>query len=482
MEPIVIRRSGNLLEFPGVPFLNQLNLVYLHKIMYRGRELKDRQTYKALHPESGINPAMDFVPRKLYRVVDNQVLCAAGLLTRICNTFNQLKVPRVFQDLREPAPEPKLERLAEIPNLQLRHRQDEVLAAIIASDGGVVTCATGYGKTKIVELLRVIYPTSRIAVISPGLDLLKSTYDRLNIAGDVGRIGGGYCELDKRVLLCSANSIHKLPLSKMHLVLYDEVHTCGTDDKIRALSRVYTDAKFIGFSASYPGRIDGADAMVEAIFGPILIDICYQEASEHNSVVPIVVQMIDIPPFDSYQSAEGDYFKRNAYWRNTFRNQRLAQVLNAFPEHIQRLAMVETVDHAYELRRFLPDYPLVYGSRNDSSSLIKRQLMDAGEAELSSKDREALRRQFETGTLKKAIATHCWKAGVDFVNLQVMLRADGGNTPVSNTQLPGRLSRLADGKECGLLLDAMDRFDPKAHARSLDRVRFYRKMGWQVKL
>jgi superfamily II DNA or RNA helicase len=97
-----------------------------------------------------------------------------------------------------------------------------------------------------------------------------------------------------------------------------------------------------------------------------------------------------------------------------------------------------------------------------------------------SKSRTQKRKDFEAGTLKRVIATHVWKQGVDFVNLQVFFRADGGMSEINNIQLPGRLSRKADGKEFGLLIDLYDRHDPKAYRRALERKRAYGEMGWDI--
>ena len=95
-------------------------------------------------------------------------------------------------------------------------------------------------------------------------------------------------------------------------------------------------------------------------------------------------------------------------------------------------------------------------------------------------EKEEIRKEFESGTLKKVIATTTWKEGVDFEQLQHLIRADGGSSEVNNTQMPGRLSRLFEGKEKGTMTDFRDDFNPWAARRTTQRLAVYRKHGWKI--
>lgn len=70
---------------------------------------------------------------------------------------------------------------------------------------------------------------------------------------------------------------------------------------------------------------------------------------------------------------------------------------------------------------------------------------------------------------------------VDFAKLAVLIRADGATSEVNSTQIPGRLSRLAEGKEEGILVDFRDEFNAWASRRSEARIRTYRRHGWTIR-
>lgn len=88
---------------------------------------------------------------------------------------------------------------------------------------------------------------------------------------------------------------------------------------------------------------------------------------------------------------------------------------------------------------------------------------------------------FERGELRRVIST-CWNQGVDFRNLEVLIRAGGMGSEIRSVQLPGRLSRTADGKAYGLLIDYMDEFDDRLFRRAQKRLRLYRKKGWDIQV
>ena len=145
------------------------------------------------------------------------------------------------------------------------------------------------------------------------------------------------------------------------------------------------------------------------------------------------------------------------------------------------LIMVETLDHAFELKALLPDYEVVYGDTTDDrfEALNIEQRFGDNFRSVDRKERSRLRTAFETGLLRKVIATTVWKQGVDFRGLNALVRADGGDSKINHGQIPGRLSRLHDGKDRGLLIDFDDRFDAWAARPSQQRFKFYEKMVWQ---
>jgi superfamily II DNA or RNA helicase len=116
--------------------------------------------------------------------------------------------------------------------------------------------------------------------------------------------------------------------------------------------------------------------------------------------------------------------------------------------------------------------------------LIRQEEYVAGhkksELAITNKEKERIQKDFESGKLKKVIATGTWKEGVDFDQLAVLIRADGATSEIDSTQIPGRLSRLSPGKDRGMLVDFDDQFNGWARRRSQQRLRTYRGHGWNI--
>lgn len=117
--------------------------------------------------------------------------------------------------------------------------------------------------------------------------------------------------------------------------------------------------------------------------------------------------------------------------------------------------------------------------------LIRQEEFVAGHKKsdlaITAKEKEEIQKKFETGELKKVIATGTWKEGVDFDQLAVLIRADGAVSEIDSTQIPGRLSRLSPGKDHGMLVDFNDQFNGWAQRRSQQRLRTYKGHGWTIK-
>jgi len=267
-------------------------------------------------------------------------------------------------------------------------------------------------------------------------------------------------------------------VDKCRLYLYDEVHEAAAEERMRKIASIRLSRMF-GFSASPKGRTDGADLAIEAMFGPVIYRLSYQAAEQAGHVATIVVHIYRIPgqriPYDD-DTAQFRY----GIWRNEIRNHKIASVAASFAvQGKQVLIMVDKVEHALTIKRYLPDWPLVHANVNPEQLRSYRLLglLPNGEKDLCRSDqRDSYRQRFENGRMRYAISTGVWSQGVDFRHLDVLVRADGGAAPIRNTQIPGRLSRGSDG----LLIDFDDAFDDRFQKRSKARIRSYAGKGWAI--
>lgn len=380
-----------------------------------------------------------------------------------------------YRDLKTLMPQPDFSRV-----VALRPGQDRMLAAVASSDGGQLVGATGLGKSVLIVQICKMYPTLKIVVTTPRASVVKTLHERLaaEVAyTEVGMIGGGKNETGRRITVCTTKSIMKAPLKECDLLLFDEVHGVGRNLIGSQLAYVQRARKF-GFTATPVGRGDNAELAIEALFGPVLVDISYSKAVADGLVVPIEVHWYPVRSAANFnEQAATVTRKRYGYWRNTARNETIAAVAKGFPDDEQVLIMVETLEHAIYLHKLLPDFQVVHCGTNKKKRIggewVDKFAMD--DAKLA-----RVRRDFEKGRLKKAISTGVWGEGVDFANLAVLIRADAMTSPIKGNQIPGRLSRLAEGKDKGLLIDFGDEFSRWSAARASSRRKIYEDTGWRV--
>lgn len=383
-------------------------------------------------------------------------------------------------------PEPDLSRVA---GTTWRHRQKEVFAKLLAYDRGIIQCPTGFGKSFLIKKLAAVYPESEIIVTVPSTDIARDLYDALLFdvgVGHVGRIGDGKND-PKRVTVVSSQSLHKAP-KDVSLVLCDECHALYTENYIKKLNRFHR-AKMFGFSATPSGRSDKADGFGEAIFGPVIANVSYQEGVTGGNVVPLQVWMYDSSEGPALRDlADPSTVSRLCIWGNEARNRLIArsveEALAYVGEDAQALIMVDTIEHAYRLGQLLPDFAIVSGEPTPTRlrKLIDKGVITADQTICTPKLRQEYRKRFEANDLKRAIATKVWSKGVDFKELRVLARADGLASAIDSGQVPGRLSRLPGqtDKPFGLLLDYLDKFSDNLRGRSVRRIRVYNKNGWPI--
>ena len=144
-----------------------------------------------------------------------------------------------------------------------------------------------------------------------------------------------------------------------------------------------------------------------------------------------------------------------------------------------------TLEHAIQLHMMLPWFVVAYYGNADMEELRKKfpkeryPSLDLSKYKMTSKQLEITRRALAKGTLRYVISTKVLKQGVSLDHLECLIRADGDVSAIEGIQIPGRLSRLDEGKEYAYLVDVEDTFSQWAHNRALARIKLYEKNQWQ---
>jgi len=409
----------------------------------------------------------------------------AGFIPRITKALRAFNIDVLIEDLDPIDIEEPKWALIDKP----RPGQDVILAKIACTDRGQIVVPTGDGKSWVICQICRMYPNTPILIIVSSKGEAKNIRDRILgyfPATEFGQIGGGRRDLDRRITICINRSLQLVDSmkTKPKFILYDEVHTSAGKQTSYLLGHISESGpKMFGFTATANMRADGADMAAETLFGPIIHESEYEESLEKGNVVPIRVIMKSVPNGPIITVKRTDSVNRHGIWRNKIRNELIASDAHEYSSDGQQLLIkVSTVEHGLELLRFLPDFVFVYSSMDPwlRDKYTKEGVINPAEHPLSKHQQDELQELFTRGEIRQVIAT-CWNQGVDFPQLEVLIRADGLSSKIQNVQLPGRLSRHFEGKDSGLLIDYMDEFNTTLNGRAKLRARGYRKMKWDVR-
>ena len=507
--PITITRTDNLISIAPVSYAPILgpHLTWQRQVRApRGYGSKRGKPFYKTEEEP------------LFRLTDHELITFAGLRFKVYDLLKSY-APIAYLDERTPAwlfPQPCMENLG-----GFRHGQQAALETVWKSDGGIIDCSTGWGKSEEIAKICTSYHGLEdypIIVVAPGKEILNNIVERLATYGiDAGLVDGSHNKR-RQITVCSAFSLMKMEdngdLSKARLCLFDEVHRCAATTIRTPLIRM-SKARMFGFSATVEGRADNADIVIEALFGRRICTVTYGEAEKHKLVAPMHVIMVETegPAMDIQDPTAKT---RHGIWRNNARNQMFASVASQLVEMGQTLIITQTLEHAANIFKLLPPgWQLVYG--NHPQSMVKtekrkfdkklennpelpegsfpkkpaslrraermaKEFQEMGLPPLSESRRKELAEQFKRGEIRGVVATGIWSTGVDYPGLQFVIRTEGSASEIQSGQTSGRGSRLSEafGKSIGIVIDAEDKFDDSLARRRQSRVRVYQKNGWSI--
>jgi len=427
----------------------------------------------------------------LYRIEGNRLFAPAGLTRRLYDVLKEAGHDIKFVDQRERnLPDPDLTLLD-----PLREGQDEVIAAIVAFDRGIIEAPTAFGKSFLLRQICKIWPTANVIICSPFRGILVDTMAALRELfppSQIGLCGLGHQEADRRITVTTDRSLRACDLARCQVFIFDEVHRAAAPCTAEAIAQI-ANARMYGFSASPYGRSDQADLETEAMFGPSICKMGYADAEKSGSVVPVRVFLLDCSPVadPGVTSDNTTVLERWALWRNKDRNNLIMRAVKhayaAYGPDTQILIATAKVEHSVHLFKAAvdagyPDFQLVYGSMDleKRDAWVHQKLIPEGVHPLASHMRDQLQFMFRDRKILRAIATGVWGTGVNFPGLNVLIRADGQSGDIASTQIPGRVTRTAEGKDVGIVVDLDDRFNRSLLRRAQQRVRVYRKKGWEI--
>jgi superfamily II DNA or RNA helicase len=489
--PVVIQKTANVLKITGAggTALNPEVIKHLTKgLQYSHVEQLHGQSRK--NPVTGQRLYFQTREYKLFRVENGHVVLLAGYMARMINRLRKLGCDFTLVDMtptrkRPACYTPHWENL--VGKIEFRPRQEELMQLLARVPCGIIKAVTGFGKTTCIGAAAQLFPDARIDVVTKSVDVAERIVRSLRrFVPKVGMIGDGWKQRE-RVTVITAGSLQHAD-GDADFMFADEVHQLATVNFSTALAARYRNSRNFGLSATPYARMDNAHAILEPLFGPMIFDLPYQEAVELGLVVPVRVKWLPIRlthnPAERYRNRVSR--KKYGIWTNHGRNSMIAAAVREYPEDYQILILVETIEHAVHLGSLLPEFTLMYSNMmpSDCAAYKRAKLLPQDYTPLTGIQKHDMRSAFETGTLRRVIATDVWATGVDFEQLNVLVRADDRDSDIVDVQGPGRVSRTytsPDGvvKEFGEVIDCMDTFDPTFYRKSTGRRDSYRLLGWE---
>lgn len=438
-------------------------------------------------PITGIQRNIQTTRVLLHKIVDGKITTCCGYIPRIMNTARELGYPVEVQDLtpgdaNSPgAYETDWENVRS--RMQFRVRQEECLQAVENSPGGIIKAPPAFGKSHLIAAIAMLYPRAKIHIVIKRRDLVERTVRALRgLLPQVGVVRGGEHK-PNRVTVFTAGSLHHSE-GDADILICDEVHELMSPKYSESIARTYKFSRNFGLSATPEGRADNADAKLEYLFGPVIFDMPWQEATELGLIVPIEARWVPVRMRRNPAQGRKDVPKKRwGIWRNEYRNAVIAHSVRQHGPEEQVLILVETIEHAVYLGKRLPEYELCYAEMEvgDMERYKREGLLAEDYEPMTGEKRSALRIAFEDHEVKKVIATDVWSTGVSFERLAVLVRADARGSEIMDTQAPGRVARIHNdsGKEKGIVYDFDDHFDRGFKSKSRTRRKNYAKKGWE---
>jgi len=296
-----------------------------------------------------------------------------------------------------------------------RAGQREFIHAILNNHSGIGQAPPAFGKSfcigqicKVLCKEKILVTTSRKTVVTMLLQRLKATLpDRRIKLCDGAKPFDETCD----IVVCSSKSLHKIPTEWPQVLLFDEVHGAAGPQVCRVLGNM-TNVRFYGFSATPTGRGDNGDKLVEALFGPVIYKMNYEQALANGNVTQTQVRMVPIKGAN-LEFHDTTAMNRYGYWRNTQRNKKIAEVVEALQaEGLEKiLILVNTAEHAFHLRLFLPKFKIVHAglSLEKFNEFKKNGLLTPTDSPTVDVDKLAI--EFKEAKNLGIISTPKWREG-----------------------------------------------------------------------
>jgi superfamily II DNA or RNA helicase len=356
--------------------------------------------------------------------------------------------------------------------------QAEALEAWWQNGGrGVVVLPTGTGKT-FLALLAITRAARPALVVTPTIDLLNQWYGELvdGFAVPVGLIGGGSYEMQPLTVTTYDSAYIHLERwgNRFGLVIFDECHHLPGPTYMVAATGSLAPFR-LGLTAT-PERVDGQDALLPQLIGPIVYRREIQQlAGTFLAEYRTQRLYVDLTPEEQarYQQARDRYrgfveergiamSGKHGWQRFIQETCRSAEGRAAFQAYREQRRLAQAAPAKLQLLERLleqhrQDRVLIFTADNATVYQIARRfLVPAITHQTKTKERRKILERFHTGEYAVLVTGQVLDEGVDVPAANVGIVLAGSGSTRQHVQRLGRLLRVYGDKQA-LLYEVVTR-------------------------
>jgi len=392
-----------------------------------------------------------------------------GLLPRVLNYCKDQDIPVTLKGdefIIEPQNEPHLKGII------FRDDQIKLMDAACKQNRGIISSATGSGKTIMQLGIISCYPDCNFLILAHTVGIVGQTFEKLKQFGfkNIEMFGDGN-QAQKptaRIAVATMQTFIKINPNDYAAyydgILLDESHHLQKMDSTytKILSKMLAPIR-IGFTAT-KRTTDEAMLINEGLLGATIEKVSIQEATDLGILAIPKLKFIrakcnqdimEIRNFqDSYEKirengklVQGRRIKVGVYTygitENKLRNRQVVEILKEFVDQNKTtLIFVTHIEHGNLIaeeayKQFKYKIPFVQGS-------------------MPTEEREKVKAKLISGKLKACLATSTWNEGIDIPNLDCVIIAGGGKSEIQTLQKLGRGLRKTKDKSSVTIVDFLD--------------------------
>jgi superfamily II DNA or RNA helicase len=358
-----------------------------------------------------------------------------------------------------------------LPDWLRDYQRDAVLAALRRTRG-LISATTGSGKTVIAAGLMYAAKDPRWVFMVHKPDVVAQAAESISrfLNEPVTILRGKQTNWQGRVLFATYDSLLASAkgmafLAEADGIIVDEAHRAATNSAAKCILAAEKAYYRIGLSATPLSRSDKRDVLTVGLLGPIIYEIKAPKLIEQQNITPLNFQWVLFAHQDPGVSPRAwDEFYTRTVVENPARNMLIAAL--AAKAHKPAIVFVKRKKQAEQL-----------------AAQIKTLGVSTAEfahGDLSVDNRKLMLDRVRAGTTEVVVSTAIFYEGIDVDNFRTAIIGTAGASWIEGLQRPGRLTRLAAGKDSAHVIDIADHGVASLTNHTLSRYEAYKSEGFTV--